>query len=127
LSGAYPLSHGEKLHPGGNSAASDSIESELKDLQRKLITLDSDDAEYNETVNKILSLKKRKLALMADKAGKEEAVRKADDLMNFVKSRRGGVTEYDDVLVRKMISKILIDDESITVTFKTGYETVINK
>lgn len=53
-------------------------------------------------------LRDEKHQILLNDAEEEEAVRQADKLMDFIKTLPTGITEYDDILVRKLIEKIII-------------------
>ena len=101
------------------------VEEDLKAAQKKLITLNENDSEYDDTVNEIYRLRDEKHQILLNDAEQEEAVRQADKLMDFIKTLPTGITEYDDALVRKLIEKILITDKDIKVVFKMGYDVTV--
>ena len=111
----------------GNSASVVSIDERLKEVQRKLITLNDNDPEYDDVVDEIYRLREEKHDLVLKDAVREDTIRQADELMKFIKEQPSKITTFDDVLVRKLIEKVKISDENITVIFKTGYEAVIEK
>ncbi len=111
----------------GNTADLKQIEAELKEKQHKLIELSEKDPDYDKTVDEIYQLKDRKYEHLMDEAAREDTVRQADELMAFIKNQPSGITKFDDTLVRKLINKVKISDNDITVVFKTGYEVVVAK
>ena len=42
--------------------------------------------------------------------------------MSFIESMDQKITEYSDELVRKLVEKVLINPETVTVVFKSGIE-----
>ena len=42
--------------------------------------------------------------------------------MSFIESMDQKITEYSDELVRKLVEKVLINPENVTVVFKSGIE-----
>jgi hypothetical protein len=45
--------------------------------------------------------------------------------MDFVRSQKTKIHEYDDALVRKYIDKIIVHNKSYTVKFISGFETEV--
>ena len=45
--------------------------------------------------------------------------------MEFVRSQKAEITEYDDALVRKYIDRIIVHNNSYTVKFISGFETEV--
>ncbi|EFV02136.1 hypothetical protein HMP0721_0902 [Pseudoramibacter alactolyticus ATCC 23263] len=41
-------------------------------------------------------------------------------MVSFLEEQTGAITEYSEVLVRRLIEKITIFDEKMTVKFKSG-------
>lgn len=50
-----------------------------------------------------------------------------EDLASFLDEQVEAVTEYSDVLVRRLIEKITIFDEMILVEFKSGLEIEVDE
>jgi hypothetical protein len=44
------------------------------------------------------------------------------EMTKFLKEQKGTIQEYDEQIVRKLIEKITVYDEKITVAFKSGME-----
>ena len=103
------------------------IEERLKEKQRKLISLDPDDPKYNAVADAIYTLRDQKTRSLMDDAGKETAVRRADDLLEFVREQGTYVTEYDESLVRRLIGKVTVFDDHFLVTFRSGMEVDIER
>ena len=43
-------------------------------------------------------------------------------MVSFLEEQTGAITEYSEVLVRRLIEKITFFDEKMTVKFKSGLE-----
>lgn len=43
-------------------------------------------------------------------------------MVSFLEEQTGAITEYSEVLVRRLIEKIRVFDEKMTVKFKSGLE-----
>ena len=49
-----------------------------------------------------------------------ELQERIDTLISFLKEQSTAVTEYSEVLVRRLIEKIVVYDEKLVVEFKSG-------
>ena len=43
-------------------------------------------------------------------------------MTDFLNTQTGDITEFDDKLVRKLIEKVTVFDDKLTVEFKSGVE-----
>lgn len=101
------------------------IEERLIEKQRELISLAPDDPKYNAVADAIYTLRDQKKRALVDDAGKETAMRRADDLLEFVREQGRYVAEYDESLVRRLIGKVTVFDDHFLVTFRSGMEVKI--
>ena len=50
-----------------------------------------------------------------------------DDLASFLGEQTESLTEYSETLVRRLIEKITVYDEKLTVEFKSGLEIDVDE
>lgn len=55
-----------------------------------------------------------------DSVIKDEQMKQINDLQDLIKSQPATVTEFDEVLVRRLISRITVFEEHFTVAFRSG-------
>ena len=48
------------------------------------------------------------------------------EMMKYLTEQEGVITEYSEVLVRRLIERITVYDDQILVGFKSGIETTVN-
>ena len=60
-----------------------------------------------------------------DDANRETAVRRAEELMEFIRAQEDEIEKYDDSLVRKLIEKVTVYDDHINIAFKSGVDVDI--
>jgi site-specific DNA recombinase len=70
-------------------------------------------------IYRLRELKHNILAENAEREGKRERI---EEMMKFMHDQSVELQEYDGQLVRKLIEKITVFDEKLTVEFKTGVE-----
>ena len=59
---------------------------------------------------------------MTEAAKNTKLKERVDDLATFLDDQTEAVTEYSETLVRRLIEKITVFDEKLTVEFKSGLE-----
>ena len=64
-------------------------------------------------------LKQNILAENAEREGKRERI---EEMMKFIHDQSVELQEYDEQLVRRLIEKITVFDEKLTVEFRSGVE-----
>lgn len=103
-----------------NSRSLFDIEEELDQLQLQLIARTSSKEEYNDLAEKIYALKDEKERVLQEEAGKENHKKNLQSIEQFIQTQDVETLEFEDKLVRQFVDKILVLDETIEVTFKTG-------
>ncbi|MFV0362213.1 MAG: recombinase family protein, partial [Suipraeoptans sp.] len=73
-------------------------------------------------VNEIYRLRDEKEAAMVKNAGFASQKQRMAEMTKFLKEQKGTIEEYDEQIVRKLIEKITVHDEKVTVAFKSGME-----
>lgn len=111
---------------GANSELSlREIEEKLTEKQRVLISLSPEDPRYETVADDIYELRNRKQQVLMDDANRETAVRRAEELMEFVRAQDDEIDNYDDSLVRKLVEKVTVYDDRINTAFKSGVDVDI--
>lgn len=111
---------------GANSELSlREIEELLTEKQRVLVSLSPEDPRYEMVADEIYGLRDRKQQVLMDDANRETAVRRAEELMEFVMAQEDEIEKYDDSLVRKLIEKVTVYDDRINISFKSGVDVDI--
>ncbi len=90
-------------------------------LQRTKARRDCDDLG-----REIIKLREEKYRLLLEDAEKESTRKKIEDMEKAITELGGKVREYDDALVRRLVERITVYDDRITVKFKSGIETEVN-
>lgn len=98
------------------------VDSEIRNLQTELLGVGNDQKKIDEIGDSIISLREERQAILADAATRQGLRDKVNDLVSFLDEQTEAITEYSETLVRRLIEKITIYDEKITVEFKSGLE-----
>ena len=98
------------------------VETEIKQLQKELVSYTGDESGEDEIGNKILNLKEEQENLQLELALNEDTNIRIEEMMSFIEAMDQKITEYSDELVRKLVENVLINPETVTVVFKSGIE-----
>ena len=107
---------------GDTEAQIAEVDSEIKELQAELLNAGSDQKKIDEIGDSIISLREERQAILADAAARQGLRDKLEDLTSYLDEQTEAISEYSETLVRRLIEKITIYDEKITVEFKSGLE-----
>lgn len=100
----------------------DDIDKKLDELQKELLRLANSKADYTNVVDEIYSLRESKqntLALKVERQGKRQRIK---EMTEFLNEQSVEVQEYDEQLVRRLIEKVTVYDNKLTIEFKSSVE-----
>lgn len=101
----------------------EAIDDELHDMQKELLKAASNQESYDEVVEQIFELRKKKEMYLADSVLNQERQRRLADIKAFLKTQHTHLVDYEEKLVTRLVYKIVVRDESIDVKLKSG-ETI---
>ena len=96
------------------------IEAKLLDLQKELLKLANSKKDYNSVADEIDRLRELKQNALVESAEREGLKQRIRDMREFLEQQSTEVTEYDELLVRRLIEKVTVYDERFEVEFKSG-------
>lgn len=94
----------------------------IKEQQEELLAAGSDQTRIDEAGDAIIRLREERQDILAEMVKNTELQERIDDLAAFLDGQAEAVTEYTETLVRRLVEKITVYDEKITVEFKSGLE-----
>jgi len=95
------------------------IDNMIRKSQMDLLAAGKDEAVIQEIGERIISLRERKQNVLTQAATRKDEIARIKDMMRFIDEQTGEVG-YDDALVRRLIEKVTVNDDRITVQFKSG-------
>ena len=98
------------------------IEIRLNELQQELLQHVNAKADYQKVADEIYRLRDLKQNILTENAEREGKRERIEEMMKFMHDQSVELQEYDEQLVRKLIEKITVFDEKLTVEFKSGVE-----
>ena len=106
----------------GGSEELSSIEKELADAQVMLLDAVKSGEESRDLEVKVEELREKRQNVLTREAMKAGAREQMDDIGRFLEAQTTDITEYDDILVRRLIERVIVKDERLTIRFKSGWE-----
>ena len=103
------------------------IEAKLLDLQKELLKLANSKKDYNsvaDEIDRLRELKQNALVESAEREGLKQRIRK---MREFLEQQSIEVTEYDELLVRRLIEKVTVYNERFEVEFKSGAKVDVGR
>lgn len=70
--------------------------------------------------DEIYRLHKEKQKAQLDNVGRDELKKRITDMGDFLQKQPTAITEYDELLVRRLIEKVTICEDKFIVEFKSG-------
>ena len=96
------------------------IDERLRELQKALVKKANQKADYDAIADEILRLRDMRKQAEVDSVVKDEQMHLIQDLQDFIKSQPSTITEFDEILVKRLITKITVFEDHFTVEFKSG-------
>lgn len=110
----------EAVLTGTDGVPIDEIDAKLEELQKELLKVANAKGNYYSIVDEIYSLREAKQNAQVAGAEREDMKKRISEMQKFLAEQQQDITEYDEQLIRRLIEKITVYDERVTVEFKSG-------
>ena len=110
----------EAVLTGTDGISLDEIDTRLEELQKELLNVANAKENYDSIVDEIYRLREAKQNAQVEGAEREGMKQRISEMQQFLAEQTQDITEYDEQLVRRLIEKITVYDEVVTVEFKSG-------
>ena len=110
----------EAVLTGADGIPIDEIDSRLEQLQKELLKVANAKGNYDSIADEIYHLREVKQNALVDNAEREGVKQRISEMQQFLAEQTQNITEYDEQLVRRLIEKITVYEEKVTVEFKSG-------
>ena len=107
--------------------SSEGIEAKLLELQKELLKLANSKKDYNNVVDEIDRLRELKQNTLVESAEREGLKQRIKEMRKFLEQQSTEVTEYDELLVRRLIEKVTVYDERFEMEFKSGAKVDVER
>ena len=98
------------------------IDCRLAEQQKKLLKLANAKKDYLEVTDEIYRLREQRHNVMAQEEDKDGKRQRVEEMKAFLQEQVSEALEYDEKLVRKLIEKVTVYEDRLTVEFKSGLE-----
>ncbi len=105
-----------------NDHATDDIDSKLEELQQQLLVQAKSKNDYEDVADEIYRLRELKQNTLVENAEREGKRQRIAEMTDFLNKQSAELEEYDEQLVRRLIEKVTIYEDKLTVEFKSGIE-----
>ena len=110
----------EDVLSGDHTATLEYIDRRMAELQERLIMCVSKNAEYDTIANEIDALREKKASVLSKNAEQDMLRKRINEMRYFLQTQTSRITEYDELLVRRLIEKITVYDDKLIFEFKSG-------
>ena len=110
-----------------DETSSEGIEAKLLELQKELLKLANSKKDYNSVADEIDRLRELKQNALVESAEREGLKQRIREMREFLERQCTEVTEYDELLVRRLIEKVTVYDERFEVEFKSGAKVDVGR
>ena len=110
----------EAVLTGADGVPLSEIDSRLEELQKELLKIANSKGNYDAIADEIYRLREARQSALVDNAEREGMKKRISEMQQFLSEQTQEITEYDEQLVRRLIEKITVFEEKVTVKFKSG-------
>ena len=105
-----------------NDNATVDIDGKLEKLQQQLLIQAKSKNDYEDVADEIYRLRELKQNALVENAEREGKRQRITEMTDFLNEQSCQLEEYDEQLVRRLIEKVTIYEDKLTVEFKSGIE-----
>ena len=109
----------------GQSGRLEELDRQIAALEKQILKKTKARQDCDDLGREIIGLREEAYRLRIEDAEKEGLRRRICELEEFLKACEGQEMEYDDALVRKLVERVTVRDDSFVVRFKSGIEVEV--
>ena len=103
------------------------LDEQIRTLQLQLMGYRTDSPEVERIGGEIIRLRNQKDELLSQTALSAQRTKEIRDLAVFFDGLSGPLTKYDEIYVRRLLSRITVFEDRLVFTFKDGKEVTIKE
>jgi hypothetical protein len=103
-----------------NDNTTDDIDRKLEELQQQLLIQAKSKKDYEDVADEIYRLRELKQNTLVENAEREGKRQRIAEITKYLNEQSYELEEYDEQLVRYLIEKITVHDDTLTIEFKSG-------
>ena len=117
----------EAVLTGADGVPLSEIDSRSEELQKEVLKVANSKGNYDAIADEIYHLREIRQNALVGKAEREGMKKRISEMQQFLSKQTQEVAEYDEQLVRRLIEKITVYDEWVTVEFKSGTSVKVRR
>ncbi|MDH6603003.1 hypothetical protein OKW23_000123 [Bacilli bacterium PM5-9] len=94
----------------------------MEELQKELLKQAKSKNDYDDVADEIYRLRELKKNALIENAEREGKRQRITEMADFLNAQSYELEEYDEQLVRRLIEKVTVFDDKLTIEFKSGVE-----
>ena len=94
----------------------------MEELQQQLLIQAKSKNDYEDVADEIYRLRELKQNALVENAEREGKRQRIAEMTDFLNKQSAELEEYDEQLLRRLIEKVTIYEDKLTVEFKSGIE-----
>jgi len=103
------------------------IDRKFGELQKDLLRFANLKVDYNDTADEIYSLREEKYKALTEEAEKKGPKERLKEIGIFFNAQSVIIEDYDEQLVRKLIERITVFADRLTIEFKSSDEIEVKQ
>lgn len=103
------------------------IDRKLKELQQVLLRLANGKKEYGDVADEIHKLRQQRQDVLTQDAERDGRRQRIEEMRGVLEKQVNEPLAYDEQLVRRLVEKITVYEERLTVEFKSGLEIDVER
>ena len=102
------------------------IDKEIKHRQAELLRPGNNDRQIEKIGDAITYLRESWKEILTEAALKKDTRDRIEDMMRLLDDQICAVTEYSEMLTRRLIEKVMVYDEKVVVEFRSGFQIEVD-
>ncbi len=103
------------------------IDRRLEELQQELLQLANGKKEYGNIADEIHKLREQRQVVLTQDAERDGKRQRIGEMSDFLEKKVNESLIYDEQLVRRLVEKITVYEDRLTVEFKSGLEIDVKR
>ncbi len=103
------------------------IDRKLKELQQELLRLANGKKQYGDVADEIHKLREQRQDVLAQDAERDGRRQRIEEMRGFLEKQVNEPLAYDEQLVRRLVEKVTVYMDRLTVEFKSGLEIDVER
>ena len=108
-----------------NPESAESIQARIDALQQEIIDKASRQEDYSDAAQEVLRLREQKEKAMLNDTSRKERLDRIKELQEFIAAQVSEITEFDEKLVKHLLSKVIVFESKLVYEFKSGVRVEI--